>query len=162
MRFIERPATRALQISLPVMLWLQGCAPFLGQHRNPPYDGNGPSAIALPSVLLYQDSTGPLSYRAAVGAGAPHEVRGEACQSALTLPVGLVWAAIKGGNPAAAAGFIGGGWGEGGYSTAASRALAATPGMRLTNVRADLQTTIILGVWRQQCVEITADAVPFR
>jgi hypothetical protein len=152
---------RSLQLSLPLALLIQGCVPFFGQSRNPTYYGNGPGPISLPPIVGYQDSTGPLSYRTPLGGdGAPREVRGEACQSALTLPVGLVWAAIKAGSPARAAAYLGGGWGDGGYSAATSRALAKTPGMRLTNVRADLRTKIILGVWRQQCVQITAEAVP--
>jgi hypothetical protein len=162
MPFTERRMKRSLQLSLPVVvLLIQGCAPLVGQTRNPPYYGNGPGAISLPPIVAFQDSIGPLSYRAPLGSeGPPREVRGEACQSALTLPVGLVWAAIKAGSTARAAAFLGGGWGDGGYSVAASRALAGTPGARLTNVRADLHTRIILGVWRQQCVQITAEAVP--
>jgi hypothetical protein len=142
---------------------LQGCAPFLGHSRDPAYDGNGPGAMVLPPFVVYQDSRGPLSYRAAAPApGTLPEVRGEACQSAITLPVGLVWAAFKAGSTARAPGFLGGGWGAGGYAEAVSRALASTPNARLVDVRADLQTRIILGVWRQQCVRVTALAVPTR
>jgi hypothetical protein len=163
MPFIERPGRRALQLLVPVVLLIQGCGPVLGPTRNPAYSGNGPGAILLPPIVVYQDSSGPLSYRAPLGSeGTPREVRGEACQSSLTLPVGLVWAAIKSGSPARAPASLSGGWGEGDYSTAWSRALAGAPGMRLSNVRADLRTRIILGVWRQQCVQITGEAVPAR
>lgn len=139
---------------------LQGCAPFIGQTRDPAYVGNGPGAILLPSLVLYQNSVGPLSYRSQpVGAGPSREVRGEACQSALTLPVGLVWAAIKAGNAAYAPAFLSGGWGEGGYAEALSSALKSAPNARLVNVRADLNTRIILGIWREQCVRVVASAM---
>ena len=151
-------------LGLSAVVLLYGCAPFLGgQTRNPSYDGNGPGAIPLPPLVAYQSSSGPLSYRAAAAEpGGLRAVRGEACQSAITLPVGLVWAAVKSGNTALAPAFLSGGWGEGGYAEAVSNALADTPGARLVDVRADLQTKIILGIWRQQCVRITALAVPPR
>jgi hypothetical protein len=139
---------------------LQGCAPFIGQTRDPAYAGNGPGAIVLPPLVVYQNSVGPLSYRSQpVGTGLAREVRGEACQSALTLPIGLVWAAIKAGNTAYAAAFLSGGWGEGGYAEALASALKSAPNSRLVNVRADLNTRIILGVWRQQCVRVVASAM---
>jgi hypothetical protein len=139
---------------------LQGCAPFIGHTQDPAYVGNGPGAIALPPLVLYQNSVGPLSYRSQpVGSGAAHEVRGEACQSAITLPVGLVWAAIKAGNTAFATAFLSGGWGEGGYAEALASALKSAPNARLVNVRADLNTKIILGIWREQCVRVVASAM---
>jgi hypothetical protein len=140
---------------------LTGCAPFIGQTRDPAYSGNGPGAIALPPLAVYQNSVGPLSFRsqAAAGSAPAREVRGEACQSALTLPVGLVWAAIKSGNTAYAPGFLSGGWGEGGYAEAVSSAAKSAPNALLVNVRADLNTRIILGIWRQQCVRVVASAV---
>jgi hypothetical protein len=139
---------------------LQGRIPFIGQTRDPAYVGNGPGAILLPPLLLYQNSVGPLSYRSQpVGSAATREVRGEACQSALTLPVGLVWAAIKAGNTAYAAAFLSGGWGEGGYAEALSFALKSAPSARLVNVRADLNTRIVLGIWRKQCVRVVASAM---
>lgn len=139
---------------------LQGCAPFIGQTRDPAYVGNGPGAMALPPLVVYQNSVGPLAYRSqSVGSGPAREVRGEACQSAVTLPVGLVWAAIKAGNTAYATAFLSGGWGEGGYAEALSSALKSAPNARLVNVRADLNTRIILGIWRQQCVRVVASAM---
>ena len=151
-------------VGLSAVVLLSGCAPFLGgPTRNPSYDGNGTGAMLLPPLVVYQNSSGPLSYRAAVAEpGEPRAVRGEACQSAITLPVGLVWAAIKSGNTALAPGFLSGGWGEGGYAEAVADALSDAPGARLVDVRADLRTKIILGIWRQQCVRVTALAVPAR
>jgi hypothetical protein len=153
---------RPLPIAISLMA-LAGCAPFLGRTRDPAYNGNGPGAMALPPLVAYQDSRGPLSYRAAVSdEQGLREVSGVACQSGLMLPVALVWSAIESGNVAAAPAFLSAGWGEGDYAAAAAKALASSPGMRLVNVRADLQTRIILGVWRQQCVRVTANVAPVR
>jgi hypothetical protein len=152
---------RTLSTLVVIACLFPGCAPFIGQTRDPAYAGNGPGAISLPPLVVYQNSVGPLSYRSeAAGGGAPaREVRGEACQSALTLPVGLVWAAIKSGNTAYATAFLSGGWGEGGYAEAVSSAAKSAPDARLVDVRADLNTKIILGIWRQQCVRVVASAV---
>jgi hypothetical protein len=141
---------------------LAGCAPLLGQTRDPAYQGNGSSRLhTAGSTLVYQDSVDPLSYRSPPGALAKRvPVRGEACQSAVTLPFGLILAAFEAGNAAAAPAFVGAGWGDGGYARAVSAASASAPGARLVDVRADLHTTIVLGIWRQQCVEVSAAAVP--
>lgn len=149
-------------LAMPALLF-GACAPMLGRTRDPVYAGNGSGAMSLPPLTVYQDSTGPLSHRvAARSEDGLREVRGDACQSGLMLPVGLVWAAIASGNTAAAPGFLSFGWGDGGYAAAAANALTGAPGARLVNVRADLHTTIILGVWREQCVHLTALVVPVR
>jgi len=136
-----------------------GCAPFFGRNRNPAYVGQGAAGIALPPIVLYQNSVGPLSYRSPGASSAlTSEVRGEACQRALTLPVGLVWAAVKAGNTAYAPAYLSSGWGEGGYAQAMSAAHKMAPNGRLTDVRADMKTRIILGIWREQCVRVVASA----
>ena len=136
-----------------------GCMPFFGQNRDPAYVGQGAGVIALPPLVVYQNSVGPLSYRSpAVGAASAREVRGESCQRALTLPVGLVWAAVKAGNAAYAPAYLSGGWGEGGYAEAMSSAQRSAPNAHLTDVRADMNTRIILGIWREQCVRVVAAA----
>lgn len=148
---------------IPVALAIvfHGCAPFLGQTRDPAYVGRGPGAIQLPPMVVYQQSTGPLSYRATPLASGPlREVQGQACQSALTLPIGLIWAALESGSTANAPAFLSGGWGQGGYAQAIASAMEAAPNTRLVGVRADLNTRIILGVWRQQCVRVLATVTP--
>jgi len=138
---------------------LAGCAPFFGQNRDPSYVGQGAGVIALPPVVLYQDSAGPLSYRSPAASSAfTLEVRGEACQRAWTVPVGLVWAAIKSGNTAYAPAYLSGGWGDGGYARAMASAQDRAPNAHLTDVRADMRTMIILGIWREQCVRVVASA----
>jgi hypothetical protein len=139
---------------------LLGCAPLAGRTRDPAYVGNGPGFLMLPPLNVYQDSTGPLSYRSPAGPIGAREVHGEACQSGLMLPVGLIWAAIESGNTARAPGFLSAGWGDGGYAKAVAAAAALAPNARLANVRADLNTRIILGVWRQECVRVVAAVVP--
>lgn len=141
---------------------LTGCAALRGgKTRDPAYQGNGSAGFyTTGSTLVFQDSVGPLSYRSPESVPAPRlPVRGEACQSAITLPFGLILAAIEAGNPAAAPAFLGAGWGDGGYRKAVAAAAAAAPGSRLVDVRADVHTTIVLGIWRQQCVEVVAEAV---
>jgi len=142
---------------------LTGCAPLLGETREPAYQGNGSGGLySAGSTLIFQDSAGPLSYRSTgKGSGPGRPVRGEACQSAITLPFGLLWAAVDAGSLANAPAFLGVGWRDGGYGKAVASANASAPGSQLIDVRADLHTKIVLGIWRQQCVEVTATAVPF-
>lgn len=156
-------SARAFQrAGLLAVVLLSGCATVIGHTRDPNEQGNGASGLyAAGTVLLYQDSVGPLSYRSVSGGAAPSRaVNGVACQSAITIPFGLIWAVAQSGSPANAAGFLGAGWGDGGYAKAVAAAQAAAPGSRLTDVRADLRTRIVLGIWRQQCVQIAATAVP--
>ncbi len=152
---------RRLSLLIAFVGLAPACAPFMGRTRDPAYMGNGPGAAQLPALSVYQNSSGPLSYRSTpVGTGPLREVRGEACQSSLMLPVGLLWAAVESGNPARAPGFLSAGWGEGGYAEAMSAAMADAPNSRPVAVRADMNTRIILGVWRQQCVRVLASVVP--
>jgi hypothetical protein len=132
---------------------LPGCGSLRGQTREPAYVGNGPGPMSLPPHVVYQDATGPLAYRSVpVSPGPLREVRGEACQSAITFPLALVWGAIESGNPANASAFLSAGWGNAGYAEAVASARQSAPHAPLVNVRADLHTRIILGVWRQECV----------
>lgn len=153
---------RTISWSGTVLCLLAGCAPLLSQTRDPAYQGNGSRGLySAGSALVYQDSAGPLSYRSVAKGSQPGlPVWGEACQSAVTLPFGLLWAAVDAGNLANAPAFLGVGWGDGGYGKAVSSARAAAPGSRLVDVRADLRTRVVLGIWRQQCVEIAATALP--
>jgi hypothetical protein len=146
---------RNISVIALVVGLLPGCAAITGQTREPAYVGNGPGVIVLPPHVVFQDATGPLSYRATPATAAPsREVRGEACQSSLTFPIALVWGAIEGGNTANASAALSAGWGDAGYAEAVSAALQATPRARLFDARADLHTRIILGIWRQQCVRV--------
>jgi hypothetical protein len=95
----------------------------------------------LGPATVYEDVSAPLDYRADVARGG-REVRGEACQTGIFLPV----------IPASIA------WGNGGYRDAVREAQSHAPGASLTDVRADLKTISILTIFRQQCVVVTAAA----
>ena len=97
----------------------------------------------LGPATVYEDVAAPLEYRADTSRGA-REVRGEACQTGIFLPV----------IPASVA------WGDGGYRDALRQAQAQAPGAALTDVRADLRVLSILTIFRRQCVVVTAAASP--
>jgi len=95
----------------------------------------------LGPATVYEDVSAPLEYRADLVRGT-REVRGEACQTGIFLPV----------IPASIA------WGDGGYRDAVRVAQAQAPDASLTDVRADIHTISILTIFRQQCVVVTAAA----
>lgn len=97
----------------------------------------------LGPATVYEDVSAPLAYRADARRGA-REVRGEACQTGLFLPM----------FPASAA------WGDGGYADAMKQAQAQAPGAALTDVRADLHVVSVLTIFRRQCVVVTAATLP--
>lgn len=141
---------------LPAVL-LTGCAAMGGA-------GGGPMQFS--GVTVYQDSEGPLSYRAPTGADVGEarplaQVQGKACQYGLTIPFGpLVAIGGTGGDLAGAVGGASAGWGEGGYREALAQAEARAAGGRLFDVRADLNVVSILGIWREECVVVTASVAP--
>jgi hypothetical protein len=47
-------------------------------------------------------------------------------------------------------------WGNDGYAKAAARAVESAGGGTLYDVRADVHTTAVLGIWRRECIEIHA------
>ena len=93
----------------------------------------------LGPATVYEDVSAPLEYRADAHRGT-RNVRGEACQTGIFLPV----------IPASIA------WGDGGYRDAVRQAQAQAPGASLTDVRADLHVFSILTIFRKQCVVVTA------
>jgi len=95
----------------------------------------------LGPATVYEDVSAPREYRADLVRGT-REVRGEACQTGIFLPV----------SPASIA------WGDGGYRDAVRVAQAQAPDASLTDVRADIHTISILTIFRQQCVVVTAAA----
>jgi hypothetical protein len=98
-----------------------------------------------PNVLgpatVFEDVSAPLEYRGELAKGG-EEVRGEACQMGIFIPV--IFASIA--------------WGAGGYAEAIRDAQAKAPGALLTDVRADMHSISVLTIFRQQCVVITAAA----
>ncbi|MGI5862885.1 MAG: hypothetical protein ACOX6T_12610 [Myxococcales bacterium] len=151
--------TRVYRLLPLLALCAAGCATL-----PPPYEASSGRLVLAP-LVIYQDSAGPLSYQAPVGQrlrGAPvARVEGRACQSGLQIPLGLlVGVAENGGDVAAAVSTISAGWGDGGYERALQEALedARLKGYsgELYDVRADLNVIQVLGVWRQQCLVVTA------
>jgi len=98
-----------------------------------------------PNVLgpatVFEDVVAPLDYRGEL-AKPGEEVRGEACQMGIFVPV--IFASIA--------------WGAGGYAAAIRDAQAKAPGALLTDVRADMHSISVLTIFRQQCVVVTAAA----
>lgn len=90
------------------------------------------------------------------------EASGETCVTALTFPPSPP-AVFFGSNlvvqalpwPSALAAF-----GDDGYAKAVARARGSVGGKDLFDVRADLRTTSILGVWTRSCIEVHALSVP--
>ena len=95
----------------------------------------------LGPATVYEDVSAPIDYRADLGRGT-REVRGEACQTGIFLPV--IEASVA--------------WGDGGYRDAIRVAQAQAPEASLTDVRADIHTISVLTIFRQQCVVVTAAA----
>lgn len=126
--------------------------------------GGGPMQFS--GVTVYQDSEGALDYHAPAGADVGKalpvaQVQGKACQYGITIPFGpLVAIGGTGGDIAGALGGASAGWGEGGYREAIAQAEAKAGGGRLFDVRADMNVVSILGIWREECVVVTASVAP--
>lgn len=104
----------------------------------------GPMMRPRRVAIVFEDSSAALDWRADTGSAA-REVHGEACRSAIGLPL-FLW----GGSDLA-------GWGAAGYRDAVAKAQAQAPGMTLSDIRADVRFVNVL-VWRQECLEVTAAA----
>jgi hypothetical protein len=117
----------------------------------PPYAGT-PTVLSQGTVFEY--ATGSLSYQPPTARDVAHatpagEARGEACQYGIVLPISLV----PGLQEVPPLGFV---WGNGGYGEAVANAQVAAKGGRLFDVRADLHTNAILGVFVRRCLEVHA------
>jgi len=131
-----------------------GCG--LGPRPQTSYEANS-QVLALSELVVFQDSTGALSYQAPTGQDvriklAPR-VKGKACQHGIQLPL-----PSRAGTGAS----LSAGWGRGAYREALSEARAGLPKEAvLFDVRADLNQFAILTVYRRQCLLIDAAvAVP--
>ena len=132
----------------------------IGCAAGQPYQARS-TALVLPPVVAYQNSTGSLSYQSPTGKDiggvvSSTRVEGRACQSGLQFPVGLIWALADSSGNGAQALALSAGWGAGGYSQAMARAQAQAPNGVLYDVEADLNVQMILGIWRHECVVVNA------
>jgi len=125
-----------------------GC--MLSPRPRTSYEVNS-QVLALQELVVFQSSTGALSYQAPTGKDvllkvAPR-VRGKACQSGIQVP--FYWRLSVG-------------WGEGAFKEALGKARAGLPkDAVLFDLRADLNHYSILTVYRRQCLLVDAAvAVP--
>jgi hypothetical protein len=112
-------------------------------------------------LVIFQDSSGALSYHSPVGRDVrklvtARRVHGRACQRGFQLPIEPLLATLPGSLPPTAAS-VSATWGEGGYREAMDDARRGLPQSAvLYDVRADLQTFVILSIYRERCVLINA------
>jgi hypothetical protein len=116
--------------------------------------------------VIFQDSSGALSYQAPAGRDVrklvtTRRVQGRACQRGLQLPIEPIVAAFSG-SPVPLPVSAGATWGDGGYREALDDARRGLPhDAVLYDVHADLATLMILSIYRQRCVLLDAAvAVP--
>jgi len=109
--------------------------------------------MRMGGLLLFSHSEGPLSVLTATRRELPadavpaEEVRGSSCQHGLTVPLS---AAIRPTRLSGAAG-------RGGYGKVLERIRKKHPGLiGLYDVRVDIRIQTVLGLYRRQCLEVTA------
>ena len=122
------------------------------------YEAN-PQAIQPNGMVIFQDSSGALSYHAPTGRDVrklvtADRVHGRACQRGFQLPTAPLLAAISGKMTPAG---VSATWGDGGYRDAMDDARRGLPPEAvLYDVRADLATLQILSIYYQHCVLLDA------
>jgi len=106
-------------------------------------------------MLLYQDTEAPLSFVSLTRSELPHDaidigpVFGKGCQHGMSIPLSATFRATR----------ISGAAGKGGTEKALARIRKKHADIRgLYDVTQDIHITIILGLYRRQCVEIHARA----
>lgn len=125
------------------------------------YEANS-QVIQNPGIVIFQDSSGALSYHAPVGRDvrklvSTRRVQGRACQRGLQLPLQPLFSALSGALPTAAATSVSATWGDGGYRAAMDDARRGLPPEAvLYDVRADLATFVVLSIYRERCVVLDA------
>ncbi len=121
------------------------------------------SPIPTPDGTLYQGTIDAMQYRSPLPRDVrigrkPEEAQGTACRTMLALPTNpptvfygsTLAAQLIPWQPLSIT------FGDDGYAAAMARAREAAGGPPLFDVRVDLHTTAILGIWRRECVEVHA------
>ena len=112
-----------------IVVWLvflgSGCLPSALQPRTS-YEAN-PQALTSSGIVIFQDSSGALSYHAPVGRDvqklvSTQRVRGRACQHGFQLPIAPLLAAATS-SPLAAATSVSVMWADGGFREAMDEAV---------------------------------------
>jgi hypothetical protein len=122
--------------------------------------------IAVQPGAIVQASKDPTQYRspqprdvkAPLVAQAHATATGEACRTMIALPTappGVFYGSdtVLQLIPWGPWTFI---WGNDGYAAAVARARESAHASVLFDVRADLHTTAVLGIWRRECIEVHA------
>jgi hypothetical protein len=120
---------------------------------------------ALPGGTVFQASVDPAQYRSTQPRDAPTrapsrwiDAKGESCRTMLSWPVTpptvfLGSSTVVSVLPWASFDIL---WGNDGYRAAMRLASESVGGGTLFDVRADMHTTAILGIWRRECIEVHA------
>ena len=112
-----------------------------------------PGLIGFSGILIFYNSSGPLSFESSLpndlpaGAVAAGEVSAQSCQHGLEVPLSASLQAAK----------ISGAAGDGGFVKAMENLRLARPELKgVYDVKVDVHTISILGVYRRVCTEISA------
>lgn len=132
--------------------------PALGGARARAQEGSSarPGLVTVGGLLLFYDAQGPLSFVPMTpgdlpkgAAVLPGELFARSCQYGLSLPISASLRATS----------VSGAVGNGGYEKAMAALRVEHPEVRgLFDVKIDVRTTVVLGLWRRQCVELTGRA----
>ncbi len=124
------------------------------------------SGIPVIDGTVYRGTTDPMQYRSSLPRDARPanrpwlEASGEACSTTVSFPpvppaVFLGSEALVNALPYPSLGVAAG---NDGYRRAVARARESVHGAEIFDVRADVHTTSILGIWRRDCTEVHAMA----
>lgn len=148
------PHPAARWLAALVLQGVAGCAAL-----PPSYEAN-PQVLALPAVVLHQDSSGALSYHARTPAGDEPlrpwgRAQGRACQQGFQIPV--LWSLGMPSYNRIGTWSISAGWGDGGYGRALADLRKNLPANAvLFDLRADIRLRTILSVYAEECLELDA------
>jgi hypothetical protein len=140
------------------LLWLVGAASSTLACAGPA------SGIPVVDGTIYRGTTDPMAYRSSLPRDVPRpagrwvEASGEACTTTISFPpnppaVFLGSEAVLNALPYPSL-YVAAG--NDGYALAMARARASARGAQLFDVRADVHTTSVLGIWRRDCTEVHA------
>lgn len=126
--------------------------PAAARQESDEFEGK-PSILFPGGLLLYQDTSGPLSLAALtpkdmpVGSELLGEVSARSCQHGLAIPVTASFRPTT----------ISGAKGQGSYRKALARLASKYPDLDgIVDVKVDMHTLSVLGVYRRLCTEINA------
>lgn len=135
-----------------IALWLALALQASAQTDGATWEAN-PGMLRLGGMVLFFGGEGPLSYQLPAAGSAPAgakpvgEVFGSSCQYGLSVPLALAPRATR----------LAAGRGLGGYEKAIADIHSKHPGLKgVYDVKVDTRHLSVLGIYRKQCVEVTA------